>query len=213
MRILRGSSLIVLLAIGSTVQAAELGMGVRGGTHGLGVDFGVGLAPWVSLRVGGSALDVSGDFDEDDIEYDGDLELGGYGLWADFFPMNGMFRLTTGILSNRNALALEAVPTDTIDIGNGSYDPSEVGTLYGDVEFDSTVPYFGVGWGNVARGKRFGFLCDIGAIWQGSGDVTLASTSGLVDPDDLAAEAEEIEEDIEDFEIWPVITFGLAIRF
>jgi hypothetical protein len=75
------------------------------------------------------------------------------------------------------------------------------------------VPYFGLGWGTVARGKRVGFLFDLGVIRQGAGQVVLASSTGLVDPDDLEAEAADLEESIEDFKLWPIISFGLLIRF
>ena len=204
---------LLTLGITSPVNAADFGLGLRAGTYGIGAEFGVGFTPRFGLRAGGSALSLSGDYDQDDINYDGTLKLGGYGIWADFFPMKGTFRLTAGLLSNRNEIELEAVPTAPIDIGDGTYDPSEVGALEGDVDFDSTVPYFGVGWGNVARGKRVGFLADIGIVWQGSGEVSLSSTTGLVDPDDLAAEASQIEDDISDYEWWPVLSLGMSIRF
>ena len=86
--------------------------------------------------------------------------VGGYGLLADFFPMKGTFRLTAGLLSNRNKVELDAVPTgDTIDIGgiNPTRTRSGRNVLSGDIDFDSSVPYFGIGWGNVARGKRVRF--------------------------------------------------------
>jgi hypothetical protein len=61
--------------------------------------------------------------------------------------------------------------------------------------------------------RRVGFLFDLGVVSQGSGDVTLSSSTGIVDPADLEAEAARIEEDIEDYELWPVLSVGLAIRF
>ncbi len=204
--------LVWMLLAASPALAADFGVGVRAGTQGLGAEFGVGFSPLFGLRAGAYAVDVSVDYEEDDIDYDGTLQLGGYGLLADVFPMKGTFRLTAGVLSNRNAVELKAVPTAPIEIGDDTYDPAEVGTLSGDVGFDDTVPYFGIGWGNVSRGKRFGFLCDLGVIRQGSGQVALSSSSGLVDPADLAAEAEEIEDDISDYELWPVVSFGLSIR-
>jgi hypothetical protein len=206
---------LALLTLGIThsVTAADFGLGLRAGTYGIGAELGVGFTPWFGLRAGGSTLDVSEDYDQNDINYDGTLKLGGYGLWVDFFPMKGTFRLTAGMLSNRNAIDLKAVPTDQIDIGDGTYDPEQVGTLIGDIEFDSTVPYFGIGWGNIARGKRIGFLADLGVVWQGAGAVTLDATAGFVDPDDLAAEAAQIEDDIEDYEFWPIVSVGLSIRF
>jgi len=212
-KLLGACLLCCALALSPAAFAADFGMGLRAGTQGLGGEFGVGFIPWFGLRAAVSTLDVSVDYEDDDIDYDGTLMLGGYGLLADFFPMMGTFRLTAGWFSNRNAVEVESVPTAPIDIGNGVYDPAEVGTLYGDVEFDNSVPYFGVGWGNVARGKRLGFLCDLGVIRQGAGDVTLNSTTGLVDPNDLEAEAAELEDDIEDYEFWPVISIGMSIRF
>lgn len=188
-------------------------MGLRAGTQGLGGEFGIGFNPWFGLRAGVYTLDVDVEEEKSDINYDGTLKVGGYGLLADFFPMKGTFRLTAGWLSNRNGVEVESVPTAPIDIGNGTYDPAEVGTLNGEVDFDDSVPYFGVGWGNIARGKRLGFLCDLGVIRQGAGDVTLSSTAGLVDPADLEAEAADIEDDIKDYEYWPVVSFGMSIRF
>jgi hypothetical protein len=205
----------VLSAVAALQPAvsAELGVGVRAGTQGLGAEFGVGLTQWFGLRAGAYALDVDDTYDSTDIEYDGTLSLGGYGLLADFYPLKGGFHISAGILSNRMGADIEAVPTAPVDIGGVTYDPAQVGTLSGDLEFDDTVPYFGVGWGNIAKGKRFGFLFDLGLVKQGSGQVSLTSSTGLVDPADLAAEAAEIEEDIEDYDFWPVISFGLAIRF
>lgn len=201
------------LCVAEPAAAADFGLGLRAGTQGLGLEFGVGFTRWIGLRAAGYTLDVSGSRDEGGIDYDGTLELGGYGLLVDFFPMRGTFRLTAGVFSNRNAVELEAAPSAPIEIGGGTYDPAIVGTLVGDVSFDDTAPYFGIGWGNVARGRRVGFLADLGVLRQGAGEVTLAATSGLVDPADLAAEEAELEADIEDYKYWPVISFGLSIRF
>lgn len=203
----------VALFLAAPAAAAEFGVGVKLSTYGFGAEFGVGFTDWFTLRASATTGSVSGDYDEDDIAYNANLDVGGYGLLADFFPMKGTFRLTAGLLSNRNGIDLRAVPTSDIDIGGGTYTPAEVGTLSGNVDFDSTVPYFGVGWGNVAEGRRFGFLVDLGFILQGSGKVGLSTSTGLVPQSDLDAEAAIIEDDISDFDFWPVLSFGLAIRF
>jgi hypothetical protein len=75
-----------------------------------------------------------------------------------------------------------------------------------------SAPYLGIGWGNAAVGKRVGFLFDLGVLRQGSGDVTLFSNFVLVDPADIEQEIVELEDDIDDYELWPVISFGVAIR-
>jgi hypothetical protein len=194
-------------------SAADAGIGLRAGTQGLGVELGLAFTPMFGLRAGGYTLDVHEDYEQDGIDYDGTLKLGGYGLLADFFPFKKTFHLTAGVFENRNAVELEAVPTGPIEIGGDIYLPAQVGTLEGDVTFDDVVPYFGIGWGTFAASGRVGFLFDLGVIRQGSGEVTLTSSAGLVSQDDLDAEAQEIEDDIEDYDLWPVISFGLAIRF
>lgn len=203
----------LVLSIPATSRAAEFGLGLRAGTQGLSAEGGVSFTRWVSLRAGIHAGDISYDFDEGGINYDGDLQLGGYGVLVDFFPMRGTFRLTGGLFSNRNEVELQARAIEDIEIGDTTYSPAEAGTLTGTVDWNSTAPYLGIGWGNVARGKRVGFLCDLGVLSQGSGEVTLASDSPFVDPADLALEAAEIEDDIDGFKLWPVVSFGLSIRF
>lgn len=183
------------------------------GTYGWGAEFGVGFSEWFTLRASANTASVPGDYEEDGIDYDADLSLGGYGLLADFFPMRGTFRLSAGLLANGNEIDLDATPTTDIDIGNNPYTPAQVRVLSGDVAFDDSVPYFGLGWGNVARGGRVAFLVDLGFIRQGSGEVSLRSSTGLVNQGDLDAEAASIEDDIEDIDFWPIVSFGLAIRF
>lgn len=215
MRWLRIAALATFLAFGfpAAVCAVDLGVGVKAGTYGFGAEFGVGFADWVTLRGAYDWLEYSRTYDEAGVDYDGELTLGGYGVLVDFFPMRGSFRLTAGFLANRNGVDLEATPSQPEEIGATTYTPAEIGTILGDVEFDESVPYLGIGWGNVAGGKRLGFLCDLGIIHQGSGNVTLRSSRNVVTSSDLEQESEEIEKDIEDYRYWPVVSFGLAIRF
>jgi len=194
-------------------HAADLGIGLRAGTQGLGAEGAVGLTKWFALRGGVYGYDLSEGFDEGGISYDGDLQLGGFGLLADFFPLRGQFRITAGLFSNQTEMEVVSTPTGNIVIGGTIYTPAEVGTLSGTIDFDPTAPYLGIGWGNVAKGKRIGFLFDAGLLLQGSGDVTLGSSTGLVSFVDLEAEIQEIEAGIEDYDFWPVLSFGLAIRF
>jgi hypothetical protein len=205
--------LCAVLLLPTASKAADGGLAIRAGTQGLGVEGGVQLNKYVLLRGGVYGFDVSTDFDEGGIDYDGDLKLGGYGVLVDFFPIDGNLRFTAGLFSNRNELDIVARPFENVEIGGTVYTPAEVGKLTGAVDFDTTAPYAGFGWGNLAQGKRFGFIFDAGFLFQGSGEVTLRSDSPLVDPDDLAAEIEEIEDEVDDYDFWPVISFGVAFRF
>jgi hypothetical protein len=206
-------AILLLAAVTSLHAGADFGLGLRIGTQGAGAELGVGLGKRVGIRGGYYAGEVSGDYEETDIDYEGELTLGGPGLLVDFHPMKGSFRLSAGMFSNKNAIDLEGVATADREIGDATYTPDEIGTLTGEIDFDDTAPYFGIGWGRLTGNKRLGFLVDLGALKQGSGDVTVSSSTGLIAEEDLEAEAAEIEEDIESYEFWPVLSFGLAIRF
>ena len=208
---------VVFLALGAAAlpaAAVELGLGIRAGTYGIGADLGLAITDRFGVRVAGSALDVSTDYDETGVDYDADVELGGLGAFADWYPSrHGGFRVSAGVLSNRNEVDLTAVATDPVTIGDDVYPPEVLGSVFGTVEFDDTVPYLGIGWGRFTGEKKLGFLFDLGVVSQGAGDVTLSSSTGIVEPADLEAEAARIEEDIEDYELWPVVSVGLVIRF
>jgi hypothetical protein len=87
--------------------------------------------------------------------------------------------------------------------------------LNGVVDFKSTAPYFGVGWGNATNG-RFGLALDLGVVLQGIPQVSLTAT-GLVSSDpnfvqELNREVQELENDISAFKYYPVISLGLSMN-
>jgi hypothetical protein len=191
----------------------RIGIGVKAGTYGLGVDLTGRINDWFSIRGSVSQLDHSQSITESDIDYDSTLKVGGYGVMLDFFPLEGNFRLTAGLFKNRNKILLTGTPTSSIDIGNGTYTPAQVGTLDGDILFKSTAPYFGLGYGSAAHASgRVRFLLDAGVIAQGSGQATLTSSTGLVAPSDLQLEESQIEDDIKSYKLWPVVALGISIR-
>ena len=216
---MKKTPLLLMLAVllwnaGAAMPAeVEAGVGFKAGTYGIGLDLAFGLNKYVSVRGSLQSYDLDETTTEGGIDYDGTFNLGGVGLFVDLMPTGGAFRLTAGILDNRNRITLEAAPLGPQEIGGVVYTPAEIGTLNGAVEFDDQVLYLGIGVGDVARGKRVGFLFDLGVVFQGSGDVLLESSTGLVNPADLEAEVAEIEADISDFDLWPVVSFGLAVRF
>lgn len=123
------------------------------------------------------------------------------------------------MLSNKNAVSLRAEPTGPVTIGGQTFTPNEVGRLDGEVEFDKSAPYAGLGWGNaVAKGKGLGFNFELGAVLQGSPEVALTSTGGTLSGNPtlqarLAAEEQEIEDDLDSLKVYPVISFGVSYQF
>ena len=206
---------IAALASSTSFAGERIGIGVKVGTLGVGVDLTARATNWLSFRGSVNAVNLSETYSETDAEYEADVELGAYGLLVDFHPFKGNFRLSAGIMGNRNQIDLLAEPTEDITIGDGTYTPAEAGTLTGEVRFKETVPYFGIGFGSAAKGPgRVKFVLDVGVLQQGSGDVELesssSSTPGL--SSDLEKEEASIESDIEDYKLWPVLAFGISFR-
>ena len=211
-KFLRWFALSALLVTGGAA-ADGFGLGVKAGTLGFGVEGTFGLSENLNLRTGINDYSYSQDETEGGIRYDGKLELSTIALLLDWHPFAGTFRLSAGLMNNKNALRLSATPTANQTIGGTSYTPADIGTLSGDVTFKSTAPYAGIGWGNAARRGRFGGVFEIGAMFQGKPKVSLRASGGLVSQADLNAEAQEAQTDLDDFKIYPVISLGLSYRF
>jgi hypothetical protein len=111
------------------------------------------------------------------------------------------------------------------DIGGVPVPASLVGTLDGQIKFDPVVPYAGLGWGNaVGPGRRVRFAADLGAIFQGKGKATLTPRIPAGSPLNapvarqalqvlLDREQAEIEKDVADYTVYPVVSIGISYRF
>jgi hypothetical protein len=194
--------------------ALDFGLGVKASTLGLGAEGTLGLSPFFNARLGVNQHSYKYDETADDIRYDAELDLNSAALILDWHPFAGTFRISAGLVNNKNAIHMKATPTSNMQIGNNTYTPAQIGSLSGEVEFKRNVPYFGLGWGNaVGKGLPFGFNFEIGIVKQGQADVSLSSSSGLVSQADLDREAQLAEEDLSDFDTYPVISLGFSFRF
>lgn len=217
------STVFGVSALAATAQA-DVGIYAKGGSMGFGGGVGVGLTDTLRLRGGYTAFKTSKDISNTDIDYSGDLKLGGAEAMLDWHPFHGTFRVTGGVVfANRNEVTADGRPTDgTYTINGNTYLASEVGSLDGHVEFKKTAPYLGIGWGDVVdKSGHFSFIADIGLLFQGSADATLHANCGRAVPalecsrlqSDIRREEKDIEDDADDYKVWPVLSLGVAYRF
>lgn len=190
----------VLMLGAPSVHAADWGVGARVGTLGLGVDVSRSIIPTVNARVGINAFDYSFDFDTDDFEYDGDLKLRSLHVLADWHPVATRFRVTGGLLYNRNKFQVTSEDND--------------GELEAEVDFDRIAPYVGIGWGNATSGlSPVSWSVDLGIVAQGSPNVSLSERDTGLSRAELQDEEDEIEDDLSGFDTYPVVSVGLIVRF
>lgn len=202
------------------------------GTLGVGANLSKSIIrDSLNFRGGFSTIVIDDDINSRGVRYDGDLRLsGGIPLVLDWFPLKNWFRVSGGLVINRNRLKLGAEAQDqkiTIDLGDRTFERDLVGRLDGKIEYTEISPYIGLGISNpVGRGKKFSFFLEVGALFQGSGEVSLNADSPIVnDPafqetlqnlkEALEREIGEIENDttFDDLPIYPVLQLGFSYQF
>ncbi len=218
-------SATVLGALLSNSAMADVGVGLRAGTFGFGAEFDVGLTETLNVRLGYNTFSYDYTMEDTDVVYDGTLKIGAASAILDWHVFNGGFRLSLGAVQKGPKIDVKAVPSAsaTYEINDRVYTAAQIGSLTGTVKIgDSVAPYVGFGWGNtVDKEDRVTFLFDIGAINTGSPTAELNVTCGATVPtvtcnqirNDVNAEKAELEEEAKDYEWYPVVALGIAIRF
>lgn len=221
---------LVAAAVAAPAAADETGIGVTakaGVLTGVGLDLSVPLSESFNVRAGVSKYDYDKTVTESGIDYQGDLRLKTAGLFADWYPFAGSFRLSLGLVKNGTKFTLNGKPSpgQTVTIGNQTYNASELGSVDGSVTFDkSAAPFVGFGWGNPSARGRFGFIVEVGAIRgkapTASLTATCSATLQAADParctqlqNDAATEQAELQVALDDYKWYPAISAGLSFRF
>lgn len=214
--------LLALVLVSSSAANADLGLGVKAGTLGLGIEGRWSPLPWLDMRLGANQYDFGTSGSQAGIDYDATLAMDTYYLTGNFrFPLSP-FRITAGAFSNGNELQMTSQDTLGADfnIGGVPFSSADVGALQSITSFGSTAPYFGFGYDFEAFGK-VGFNLDFGVLWQGEPTVSLNATGLDTAPAQIQAllipalEAErlELENEISDYKAWPVISLSFVYNF
>jgi hypothetical protein len=208
----------------TAVQAEGVGVYVNGGTTGFGLGLTGAMSEGVTGRLSFDTWKKTITQSNSDGDYKGDLKLQNISALLDWYPFSGAFRTTLGLVANGNKATLTATPSasGSYTFNGVSYSASQVGSYSGELKFNSTAPYLGIGWGNpVAKDKTWGFVTDIGVLFQGSPKVSSTVTCGSGVPagtctqlqSDVAAGAAKLENDLKNYKYWPVISIGLSYHF
>jgi hypothetical protein len=220
---------LYLVAAGATITAAtpavaqertsRVTAGATGGTLGVGPEVALRISPVLGVRANATFLGVSHSVDSDDITYDGRLKLGSIGLMADLHPFRGGFRVSAGFRINSNKVDLKADTSQdaTVEVGDTPYSGAAVGSLGGTVKTRKFAPMLTVGYASgLTPGLKFGV--EAGAMLQGSPRIDNLRASGPIAADPafqaaLAREEQEIEDDIDNYRIYPILQVSLRYAF
>lgn len=217
----------------SSAHAIDVGVGVKAGINGLGLDLTVGLTKTLNLRLTTASIDiddedetleVGDDGAEGDLDAELDFDYGATAVLIDWHLFNGGFRLTGGLMKNNGAADLSGRLQSDIEIDGEPLSQGDIrGDIGGDVSLgDSYQPYIGIGWGRGAGGDGgLSFSFDLGVALLDT-DVDFeasvrASGPNALDQSELNRRLADLEKDaedeLEDFELWPVLAFGVNYAF
>jgi hypothetical protein len=221
----RIAAALALLAVTAGAQADGYAVGGIIGTNGIGLDFTNSLTDTftVSLDYGKGKINTTRSIS--DISYKADSTFGGVGFKASYFPLEGSnFHVTGGFLLNNTELDAEAQPDGGYYHINGTpYPASNVGGMRAKIQFPSSSPYIGVGWGNPVRaGSKVNFTVDLGVQYLKSINASLTATcnnSAINGLDctrlqnDVALEEAQLQSEMNKVSWWPSARIGLHYQF
>lgn len=218
-------AIVIALACLPALAHAE-GLAVSGklGTLGMGLELTKGFSDQFTGRLGFNTFSYNTNANQSTVNYDLKLKLQTFSALADWYPMHGAFRATTGLYYNNNKFSLTAKPTGgTYTINGQVYQSAEVGSMNSSVSFNKVAPYLGLGWGNpAAQGKGWGMVSDFGVLFQGQPNTTLDATCGAAIAGtaqcanlqaSAAAERAKLQNSLSNFKLYPVATVGVSYQW
>lgn len=210
---------ILMVAVMAAMSApAFAGTDVEAHVSTLGLGLGVGFQATdsVVVRAGFNQFNKNFSTTSGSLNYDGKLKLSSLDVLLDWHLFGGATHLTAGIMSNSNKFNLTATPgAGGYTINGTTYSAAQVGTLNGDVTFNSAAPYLGFGWNSQPKNKGLSFKSDFGVMFQGSPKATLTYT-GTQDPaisQQVAVEQANLNDKLKNYKYYPVISFAIGYAF
>jgi hypothetical protein len=212
----------VWVMLASPASIADTSIGLRAGTLGGGVELAHAFTETLGFRLAANGLNYKTTETYESVDYDAKLKLATGQLLLDWFPFSNNFRISAGAMYNGNKLTLDGIPSPggTFTINGISYPTSEVSALNGAVGFKKAAPYVGLGYGRPV-GKGLLFTADLGVLFQGSPQSTLTATCGAAASvstcsqiqSNVAAEQAQLNDDMKQYQYYPVLSIGLAYVF
>jgi len=213
---------------------SAVGIQIKAGFAGIGIDLATPLTQHLNLRGGGSFAAFNADYDVDGMRFAGHVDFRSATVNLDWYPSRGGFRISPGItVYNGNSFnATLSVPGgQNFDLGDGTYNssPSDPVRGIGSMTFGRRIaPNFTVGWGNMIprSGRHFSVPFEIGFQYIGPPRInfnlsgTACNNSGCAniatDPTsqaDLQQELADINNQIAPLRFYPIVSIGIAWAF
>ena len=209
---------LVLCAMPSGALAGE--SYVKVGLPGVVVGYAHSVNDQLGLRVdAGTTGNISRDRTESDVPYRARMKYNRVGLFGDYRPFGGRFRLTAGLTVNDASMKLDSRfdGATEVTINETTITPSATDYFRAHVKIPRLTPYFGIGWGHQPRETGFGFVADLG-VSIGKPKVTVeqnltANHPGLISQEDVDTETRQLKDKVGKLRVLPHVAVGMSYRY
>jgi hypothetical protein len=209
--------LIGVLALLPTTLPAQVGIGARIGTLGLGPEVSVAAGNHIALRGGIGFIPLKPERTFSDINYTLDPPSGIWNVGVDVYPGVGSLRLSAGLV-HWPRYDLTANQSGSTNIGGQTY----TGTIDLNAAVrnaNETAPFLAIGVGRTTQ-RGLGVFLDLGVAFIGDADIELTGTCTLSNgstcpgnfQSDLEVEEADAEADVGKYlELLPILSIGVRI--
>ncbi|NLS28793.1 hypothetical protein S2M10_38050 [Sphingomonas sp. S2M10] len=197
-------------------------VGVTAGSLGVGPEIGYRFDRHVGARVNGGFLGLDHSFRSGGIDYDGHAKLSSVGAIVDLYPFGGGFRVSAGARYNGTDGNVRATPDGPTRIGSLVFTPEQIGTITGQADLRAFAPQLTLGYGGKLR-KGLAFTVEAGALFQGAVRIRDFTSNGTLASDptiagatyrrELANQRQTLQDTANDYQVYPILQFGLKYRF
>jgi hypothetical protein len=191
-------------------------------TLGLGASASWRFHDHLAVRGGINYFGYSKDGEDiEGVRYNTDLTLLSAPLAVDFYPwVQKTFRVSVGVLVNQNEIE-GVVPQDPVagqtfvTLGSTAYDSSAIGSVNMTMEQSPISPFLSIGASvYLDDAKHWALNGELGVAYTGNPDVSLSNSGpGAVNPADLAAEAQQIEDWADKYQFLPIVKVSVSFSF
>lgn len=212
--------LAVLLSLAANRGFAQdwVALEPEAGTLGPGAKLAVKIADSFNLRMGGNGFIWRYHGKVSDIDYRIKARWLSFPALADWYIHKDGFRLTGGIIYNKNKMYFTSRPADDYRVGSAIYTAAQVGTLNSNVKFKTIAPYAGIGWGNpFTSTSDWSIGVDAGVMFQRRPRVALGANGSAASTPGFAINLEREKEDLQKrankYRFYPVAAVSIGYSF
>ncbi len=177
-------------------------------TNGLGIGYGTSVSEDWAVRGQYNFLKQSfsgnvGNFGANSV-LDVKVDWSSFMILGDWYPSDGGFRLTGGVVLNNNKITVS---------GTGNVN-NKAATVNGEIKMsDSLSPYLGLGYSTRPKiAKGLGFNFDLGVMVQDP-KASLTATGAGVSAADIAAQQAQMQDAVNNLKYFPVLGLGVSYAF